>query len=103
MQDPLKQGLKREVLSFIPFIAAPIRMQDPLKQGLKLQPSLLYQILMRNSNARSTKTRIETSYICRLYFLQGQIRMQDPLKQGLKHIFFVSIGKTSSPFECKIH
>ena len=58
-QDPLKQGLKRDIRdSIYNFII--IREQDPLKQGLK-------QVFKREgspekdySRARSTKTRIET-------------------------------------------
>ena len=36
-----------------------------------------------NSNARSTKTRIETCFMLPFGRLK-EIRMQDPLKQGLK-------------------
>jgi len=59
MQDPLKQGLKPTCWVKLSIILV-IRMQDPLKQGLKhmivpeCQSNLIY------SNARSTKTRIET-------------------------------------------
>jgi len=37
------------------------------------------------SNARSTKTRIETLIANGVGRSKGNIRMQDPLKQGLKH------------------
>ena len=62
MQDPLKQGLK---LKHIPDIksARPIRMQDPLKQGLKLFVEVSGDKDKTYSNARSTKTRIETEYV----------------------------------------
>ena len=60
MQDPLKQGLKPvSVMSGISFVM--IRMQDPLKQGLKLKKGCLISRITKDSNARSTKTRIETS------------------------------------------
>ena len=39
---------------------AAIRMQDPLKQGLKLNNVKYTVDYSANSNARSTKTRIET-------------------------------------------
>ncbi len=59
-------------------------MQDPLKQGLK--PDLPENISVNefDSNARSTKTRIETSHFVLFPLVLRQIRMQDPLKQGLK-------------------
>jgi len=64
MQDPLKQGLKRQ---FNPgaLYWRRIRMQDPLKQGLKLL---------------SFDSFVEHVLI---------IRMQDPLKQGLKHVYTI--------------
>jgi len=40
--------------------------------------------MSRDSNARSTKTRIETSETLRDSYKCILIRMQDPLKQGLK-------------------
>ncbi len=61
-------------LPAVPFI----RMQDPLKQGLKPIWTRTYLFLVRNSNARSTKTRIET--------LLGVQRAQ-----------------REDQFECKIH
>jgi len=59
-------------------------MQDPLKQGLKpaYEAGLIYD--RHNSNARSTKTRIETTGLFSCLSQQESIRMQDPLKQGLK-------------------
>ena len=69
-------------------------MQDPLKQGLKLFLSKMGKWRINDSNARSTKTRIETCSSSnpdnRCYF----IRMQDPLKQGLKPRKFVSSAVT---------
>jgi hypothetical protein len=59
MQDPLKQGLK-PLYSIRVIISIIIRMQDPLKQGLKRPPCSCLYISKSNSNARSTKTRIET-------------------------------------------
>jgi len=60
MQDPLKQGLKH-LDSAISEGDLIIRMQDPLKQGLKLVIKGGESEVFRDSNARSTKTRIETS------------------------------------------
>ena len=61
MQDPLKQGLKPSIINGYIFNNR-IRMQDPLKQGLKLGlPYFLYSQAFY-SNARSTKTRIETEF-----------------------------------------
>ena len=60
-------------------------MQDPLKQGLKHLLFVFFPVTEFYSNARSTKTRIETAIkhsVCKFLAL---IRMQDPLKQGLKH------------------
>ena len=62
MQDPLKQGLKRTV-EFPIRIWFLIRMQDPLKQGLKLKLLWIDSPEAAYSNARSTKTRIETKHI----------------------------------------
>jgi len=62
-------------------------MQDPLKQGLKLDCTLLYHLLVLYSNARSTKTRIETTDKTNQGVHNDRIRMQDPLKQGLKRSF----------------
>ena len=39
-----------------------IRMQDPLKQGLKPVVIVIIGTLWPHSNARSTKTRIETRF-----------------------------------------
>ena len=59
MQDPLKQGLKpAPTLPSVPILE--IRMQDPLKQGLKRRKPGFNRSQMPDSNARSTKTRIET-------------------------------------------
>mgnify|MGYP006927217183 CR=1 FL=1 len=44
---------------------------------------LLFRVLY--SNARSTKTRIETAVDRQERCNTCEIRMQDPLKQGLKH------------------
>jgi len=59
-------------------------MQDPLKQGLKLIKGYSNKNSKNNSNARSTKTRIETAIHRRPQAARADIRMQDPLKQGLK-------------------
>ena len=60
MQDPLKQGLKQKFCpDRQPLIT--IRMQDPLKQGLKPIVSVCGTPTIEDSNARSIKTRIETS------------------------------------------
>ena len=59
MQDPLKQGLKLNRINVIRIVFL-IRMQDPLKQGLKLDYSVAFETDTPYSNARSTKTRIET-------------------------------------------
>ncbi len=77
MQDPLKQGLKR-YNHFLNLIVVIIRMQDPLKQGLKHRMFTLLINKRNNSNARSTKTRIET-----------------PLRKEIQEPFY--------RFECKIH
>ena len=67
-------------------------MQDPLKQGLKLGlPYFLYSQAFY-SNARSIKTRIETTLLGVFSFSPFFIRMQDPLKQGLKRIFLYWLG-----------
>ena len=102
-------------------------MQDPLKQGLK--HSFIFEVstFPPYSNARSTKTRIETNAL-RMHrafnreirmqdplkqglkrlpmielFLILIIRMQDPLKQGLKHYISETVLTTCKKFECKIH
>ena len=59
-------------------------MQDPLKQGLKLDNFRSCYMYSNNSNARSTKTRIETKTQFYKAMIILIIRMQDPLKQGLK-------------------
>jgi len=84
-------------------------MQDPLKQGLKLFKNDIVRLHYEDSNARSTKTRIETKDTAGAGPLplmhsnarstktrietnsasfnadgHNRIRMQDPLKQGLK-------------------
>jgi len=103
MQDPLKQGLKQsrsEALKKSFFI---IRMQDPLKQGLKLTCKEDQLTTIKNSNARSTKTRIETSPPRHPDKGRVYIRMQDPLKQGLKLFSPDSPKFGPSRFECKIH
>ena len=71
-----------------------IRMQDPLKQGLKHKPKVYLSNVNAHSNARSTKTRIETSDEEIEINTKYQIRMQDPLKQGLKHsaMYFDTAG-----------
>ena len=61
MQDPLKQGLKLHI-GLVNAIKHIIRMQDPLKQGLKLSADSEIKTQIY-SNARSTKTRIETERI----------------------------------------
>jgi len=61
-----------------------IRMQDPLKQGLKQTSRETCPVVAKNSNARSTKTRIETHRQLTADYGNCWIRMQDPLKQGLK-------------------
>ncbi len=77
MQDPLKQGLKLFSVAVDRFKIT-IRMQDPLKQGLKHSFIAISVALSSDSNARSTKTRIETA-------LQKYAQM------------------SLSAFECKIH
>ena len=62
MQDPLKQGLKHYKDVFQEGEVNYIRMQDPLKQGLKHSCFGTLSSVLKNSNARSTKTRIETIY-----------------------------------------
>ena len=59
-------------------------MQDPLKQGLKHPSEPDKRLCDTYSNARSTKTRIETSFLSSRQKEGNVIRMQDPLKQGLK-------------------
>ena len=83
MQDPLKQGLKLAGFADVVYKEG-IRMQDPLKQGLKLKKGCLISRITKDSNARSTKTRIETHVRKRVFLQRFCIRMQDPLKQGLK-------------------
>ncbi len=78
MQDPLKQGLKLGRVCLIFSQPVLIRMQDPLKQGLKPSIEAVGIIEECYSNARSTKTRIETQY-----------EVRHPQKLRL--------------FECKIH
>jgi len=78
MQDPLKQGLKRHVRDLNPAYST-IRMQDPLKQGLKHGIVLLTLTKPSDSNARSTKTRIET-FLLNLF-----------------------LSRALQVFECKIH
>ncbi len=54
---------------------------------------------MPDSNARSTKTRIETKSVQAQQKRRMQIRMQDPLKQGLKlyvFLFFKKIFRDSN-------
>ena len=63
MQDPLKQGLKLRIVLTAPAVRA-IPMQDPLKQGLKHAFAHVSGRISHNSNARSTKTRIETLLLC---------------------------------------
>ncbi len=60
-QDPLKQGLK-PILTYALTRKLAIRKQDPLKQGLKLHLVASLHCREINSKARSTKTRIETSF-----------------------------------------
>ena len=62
MQDPLKQGLKHIGIAGTDKDLL-IRMQDPLKQGLKLSSLTLSSSCGLYSNARSIKTRIETTDI----------------------------------------
>ncbi len=127
MQDPLKQGLKPAPAAAPP-ATINIRMQDPLKQGLKLtQNSSILHLCIKNSNARSTKTRIETYVNYPTMNLERHsnarstktrietifspnpprqlkhIRMQDPLKQGLKPKTSRTAYRRISIFECKIH
>mgnify|MGYP001022087266 CR=1 FL=1 len=102
-------------------------MQDPLKQGLKRENCSTCPGSVDNSNARSIKTRIETVDRCKNVLGQGNIRMQDPLKQGLKLtipvLWFAVMGNSNARsiktrietsisrsfsmfrvgFECKIH
>ena len=78
MQDPLKQGLKLDIINRA-CIVNRIRMQDPLKQGLK--PAI--------------GDNIDNGEIL--------IRMQDPLKQGLKLEKFYFVLAVFGLFECKIH
>ena len=66
-------------------------MQDPLKQGLKPSFPSISTFNILDSNARSTKTRIETEKY-QANAPKYLIRMQDPLKQGLKHKLFASAG-----------
>ena len=84
MQDPLKQGLKPTQRLRRREKGRIIRMQDPLKQGLKPCFGSIPSTAQRYSNARSTKTRIETISAGSYFFETRTIRMQDPLKQGLK-------------------
>ncbi len=83
MQDPLKQGLKLYPV-FVSESLPAIPMQDPLKQGLKLVMGLPLAGPAPYSNARSTKTRIETEQHNTIDQYIQTIPMQDPLKQGLK-------------------
>ena len=64
-------------------------MQDPLKQGLKRVQFFPQKHLTIHSNARSTKTRIETTEESKREGNFNHIRMQDPLKQGLKLLRFL--------------
>jgi hypothetical protein len=61
MQDPLKQGLKQHTDAKDIYVFD-IRMQDPLKQGLKHLSFHHDKKRGMYSNARSTKTRIETRF-----------------------------------------
>ena len=54
-------------------------MQDPLKQGLKLARQIFEIVCERDSNARSTKTRIET-----LLFLSGLAQAADSNARSTK-------------------
>jgi len=91
MQDPLKQGLKQYNQKGNSKSICRIRMQDPLKQGLKPWFGSIPSTAQRYSNARSTKTRIETEKSRFLVSGVRYIRMQDPLKQGLK-LFYADIA-----------
>jgi len=100
MQDPLKQGLKLDIMDEC-MTKNKIRMQDPLKQGLKLDRFGRFgkdrKIRMQDPLKQGLKQkRFETCSDC-----QG-IRMQDPLKQGLK-LVVVLLSCRLTRFECKIH
>ena len=85
MQDPLKQGLK--LVMGLPLAGpAPYSNARSTKTRIETLFGSRLPALVLDSNARSTKTRIETSILKtskRIY----EIRMQDPLKQGLKRCF----------------
>ncbi len=81
-QDPLKQGLKRNLAKF--FHINTYSRARSTKTRIETLQLLMYIEYGTYSRARSTKTRIETSV--RLEFRKNSImiREQDPLKQGLK-------------------
>ncbi len=78
-----------------------IREQDPLKQGLKPPIHMISPLILYDSRARSTKTRIETQFLLLLEYTDI-IREQDPLKQGLKRFSNGSISILIK-FASKIH
>jgi len=80
-----------------------IREQDPLKQGLKRCNELKPGCSIRNSRARSIKTRIETYERYMLQISRKHIREQDPLKQGLKHFWVFNCIFSFQKFASKIH
>ena len=83
-----------------------IHEQDPLKQGLKHHWLDLVFVIICNSRARSTKTRIETFLTHDGKKKVGLIHEQDPLKQGLKLHGTQWIGERETAetvFASKIH
>ncbi len=79
-----------------------IREQDPLKQGLKPPIHMISPLILYDSRARSTKTRIETQFLLLLEYTDI-IREQDPLKQGLKLQYSTGIPAPRLSFASKIH
>ncbi len=77
-------------------------MQDPLKQGLKLVVGAFDSVKINNSNARSTKTRIETSRDSQKFRIVLYSNARST-KTRIETAHTVLSDHHSQKFECKIH
>ena len=82
--NPLKQGLKHDVMPESLLMSAPHLSMNPLKQGLKLSSFQGFPASIAAFIHESIKTRVETCIAYQLAIVSGLHLSMNPLKQGLK-------------------
>ena len=101
MQDPLKQGLKQSNSDFVKFIGADSNARST-KTRIETEISAMSRRNYADSNARSTKTRIETSRDSQKFRIVLYSNARST-KTRIETAHTVLSDHHSQKFECKIH